>query len=185
MAHILCDTCRAYFNFASTDSVPAFLQAKKRTVDSATERNMDRTLVQSLQDELERYRNETEAISQMPESAYPTAACPWNLKDETDYSQYDGVVLGFENWDIRRPERTWMDLKKSAALNECQMCEVLVAMVQNAAGEKIQNTSTLTSPMYLDNATCRPRWSYFEVEEDGVCLARLNFYIAVEDMDTR
>ncbi|KAI1769244.1 hypothetical protein GGR53DRAFT_231721 [Hypoxylon sp. FL1150] len=175
MVQTICDACTADFTFARADFVQTLLQDKKYAIGSAVRGGANATVVQHLQDELERYQNDTESL----DPAGSLAVCPWNPKDETSFTPYANGT-----WLTIWPGRTWADLKMSAASNVCQMCEMLAAMIRYAAREEIHATSTLMSIMILGYGTSRPESLQFSVSQGGKILLTLQLCIAVQDADT-
>lgn len=174
---MLCESCAAHFSFSRPDIVQHILYTKRLAFEAAKKGGLDEALVQSLQEEFERYQSGAEAKNSFN---YATP-CPCNMSDRNEYSLYTGV--GFLSiWNSRYHERILSDLEGPAKPGNCQMCEAIVTMTQYATGTGTPGNQTVTSTIFLNDATCRPAWLRVDVVQDGTRVAMLSFHISIEDV---
>ena len=174
---MLCDACSKHFTFEDTDK---WLNLKLVDIDEAVDAGLENVHIERLKDDLERYRRALQAPK--PAGQYP---CPWNMKEPLNIS-FPGLISTYHPiWedDGIVSKRSWLEMQDSALSLGCELCQKLVAMIQNNVTD-VDHDAKISSGWSLSKASHIPQWINIGLEKDGRRTLRMKFHCAVEDAKT-
>jgi hypothetical protein len=131
---MLCNTCSEIFAF---DQTKVISWMKKNAIEIAQEHNLDEATIRSLQADYDRYRRALNLPNTKSQAPYPWVA----TKPLNSLSR---ICLTYLVWLSSKERRQWRELKHFAASNECDVCVLLVAMIENHTTNTVCEDATLS-----------------------------------------
>lgn len=143
---VLCPSCQDNFSFSKPYIVDQVLQYKEDTADPYGMSDIPPSKRKYLRAEIEKYRRATQSYRRTREpGAGFRVPSPW----ARDMWNRDAVSLGtgeFFIWYRPDHERAWGDLRDSARLTACLLCDILLSMFRYAmSGEEPPSSSLIES----------------------------------------
>lgn len=85
-------------------------------------------------------------------------------------------------WQFEKP-RLWREVQDSATLAGCDLCERLVAMIQNHATAKVDEGAKITSVWFVKKGSHTPLLLHFDLRERDSSVLMIRFHPAKEDVE--
>lgn len=159
----LCRPCGDHFGFRIPDLVDGIKKLKQDAIDEAVRTRKGRAAIRSMQRDLERF------AKGFPAHPNATTPIPWCLEDDAKKKSTDRQTT--DVWTAKEP-RPWADVQKNLTPGGCNMCHVLVGMVEYArlTGNDLDPTS-LTSEWVFQEGTLLPSMLRVHAYSSPACRA--------------
>jgi hypothetical protein len=171
---MLCNECSKVFAFDQTDRISWM---KKNAIERAQEHDLDDATIRNLRADYDRYQETLDlpnAKSQVP--------CPWAMTEPLDT-----VSLRSHTYHVWPSEksRQWRELKHSAVSNRCDMCVVLVAMIENCTSSTVCDNTTISGLWFLQEEDMRLDYLQIKLSDGNLeFLLWLRLHAAVDTGET-
>jgi hypothetical protein len=148
---------------------------KKRAIQDAMDHGFEASHIKSLKSDFERYQHALK-----PQRTTTQFPCPWNTREplEVPFPVDESLPV----WQFEKP-RLWREVQDSATLAGCDLCERLVAMIQNHATAKVDEGAKITSVWFVKKGSHTPLLLRFDLREGDSSVLMIRFHPAIEDVE--